>query len=229
MVKVIAIAFVAAAFSPATLAGAVDRQGFYRACQKSSAFPLSLFKAERRAGIERIFDYWEKTSYTDDRWLAYIIGTAYRESGGTMQPVREGLCNTDDCSIKAVTAHFGSKKISSNYAIPDANGHSYFGRGLVQITHKKKYQSVGRALGWGNELADHPELALDPEKATVILVEGMAQGMFTKCSLANMFTDKTSMPQDWIDARCIVNPHSKRAKITADHALAFHTCLVTEK
>lgn len=223
--SITSLAAVALAFSAYAYAGPVDRAAFYQACEMSRALPKGLFKGERRQGIERIFDYWETTKYTDDRWLAYILGTAYRESAGTMRPVREGLCDTHACSIRKVTAHFGAGNISNNYALPDENGNSYFGRGLVQITHKGKYRSVSRALGWNEDLVHHPEMALDPDKATIILVEGMAQGLFTNCSLPNKFSAATSLSDDWIKARCIVNPGSKNAKITADHGLAFYACL----
>ena len=43
-------------------------------------------------GCKAILDYWEKAwAKSDDRWLAYMLGTAYHESAHTMQPVRETL------------------------------------------------------------------------------------------------------------------------------------------
>ncbi|RUR71086.1 hypothetical protein EJP67_28930 [Variovorax guangxiensis] len=209
-------------FSTQTQAGNLDRTRFYAECERSKTLPKSLFKGDRRAGINRILDYWEKTGYTDQRWLAYILGTAYRESVGTMAPVREGLCKTDNCSIEAVGKHFRGKHISSDYSKPDAQGRSYFGRGLVQITHKRKYESVGKTLGWGDALVEKPELALDPDKSVVILVEGMAQGLFTGRSLADSFKGEKA---DWVGARKIVNPGSRRAEITAGHGKDFYACL----
>lgn len=219
--SVLGLAFFAC-FSVQTQAGSLDRTRFYAECERSKSLPKGLFKGERRAGIDRVLDYWEKTSYTDQRWLAYILGTAYRESVGTMAPVREGLCKTDQCSIAAVGKHFLGRHISSDYSMPDAQGRSYFGRGLVQITHKRKYESVGRALGWGDTLAEEPELALDPDKSVVILVEGMAQGLFTRRSLADFFSGEKA---EWTGARKIVNPGSRRAEITAGHAKDFYACL----
>ncbi|WP_020723013.1 glycoside hydrolase family 19 protein [Variovorax atrisoli] len=209
-------------FSTQAQAGNLDRTRFYAECEGSKTLPKSLFKGDRRAGIDRILNYWEKTGYTDQRWLAYILGTAYRESVGTMAPVREGLCKTDSCSIEAVGKHFRGKHISSDYSKPDAQGRSYFGRGLVQITHKRKYESVGKTLGWGDALVEKPELALDPDKSVVILVEGMAQGLFTGRSLADSFKGEKA---DWVGARKIVNPGSRRAEITAGHGKDFYECL----
>lgn len=211
-----------ACFAAQAQAASLDRARFYAECEKSRKLPRGLFKGDRRAGIDRVLDYWEKTSYTDQRWLAYILGTAYRESAGTMAPVREGLCKTDQCSIEAVGKHFLGKHISSDYSMPDAQGRSYFGRGLVQITHKRKYESVGRTLGWGDALVEKPELALDPDKSVVILIEGMAQGLFTGHSLAGSFKGEKA---DWVGARKIVNPGSRRAEITADHGRDFYACL----
>jgi hypothetical protein len=85
-------------------------------------------------GFNAILSYWESLALQDLRWLAYILATANHETGGLMQPVREGFCKTDEGSIKAVTDLYNKGIIAQNYAIPDPNGNSYFGRGLVQIT-----------------------------------------------------------------------------------------------
>ncbi len=51
-------------------------------------------------GLEAILDHWEKTSAAkDDRWLAYMLATAFHETARTMQPVRETLAPTDDKAI----------------------------------------------------------------------------------------------------------------------------------
>lgn len=207
-----------------------NRNDFYAKCAKH--FPSSTFKGESRKTFDGIFDYWETTQYTNKRWLAYIFATAYRESAGTMQPVREGLCNTDQCSIEAVTALLrkNNRPESENYAIP-VDGKSYYGRGLIQITHKRNYARVGHELGWGNDLVENPDLALNREKAIAILVEGTVRGMFSKDrktgewrKLSTYMNDKTT---DWVGARSIINPGSKRAHIPAEHAQRFYTCLIS--
>jgi hypothetical protein len=207
----------------------IDRETFYSACERK--FLPYAFKGESRKTFEGIFDYWESKQYKDKRWLAYILATAYRESGGTMQPVREGLCSTDQCSIDAVTTLLKKRNRpeSENYAIP-LNGRSYYGRGLVQITHKRNYARVGQALGWGNDLVSNPDLALDRDKAIVILVEGAVQGMFSKDpktgqwrKLSTYFNGQTT---DWVGARSIINPGSKRAHIPAEHAKSVYPCLM---
>jgi len=207
----------------------IDRDKFYSSCKKP--FPKTLFQGESRKTFDGIFDYWESTKYEDKRWLAYILATAYRESAGTMQPVREGLCDTDQCSIGAVTKllKMHNRPESENYAIPDKAGKSYYGRGLVQITHKRNYARVGQALGWGDALVTNPDLALDRDKAIVILVEGAVQGMFSKDRKTGewrkLSTYLNDQKTDWVGARSIINPGSKRAHIPAEHAQLFYSCL----
>lgn len=206
----------------------IDREAFYAACSKP--FPKYLFKGEPRKTFDGIFDYWESKNHKDKRWLAYILATAYRETAGTMLPVREGLCSTDKCSINAVTALLNkqNRPASENYAIP-VNGKSYYGRGFVQITHKRNYARVGQALGWGNELVDNPDLALAREKAIPILVEGAIQGMFSKDKKTGdwrkLSTYINDQKTDWVGARSIINPGSKRAHIPAEYAMQFYACL----
>lgn len=208
--------------------GKINRDAFYSQC--STSFPKYLFKGEPRKTFDGIFDYWESKRYEDKRWLAYILATAYRETAGKMLPVREGLCSTDQCSIDAVTALLkkNDRPESENYAKP-VNGKSYFGRGFVQITHERNYARVGRVLGWGDELVENPDLALDNEKAIPILVEGAVQGLFSKDKKTGKWrklsTYLNERKSDWVGSRNIINPGSRRAYIPAGYAKQFYACL----
>ncbi len=197
----------------------IDREKFFSTCK--TLMP-SVSSGDRAKAIEDIFDYWERRGYEDRRALAYVLGTALRETAGTLRPVREGLCKTDACSISVVTKLLAKRGSSGNYSAPDAYGRSYFGRGYVQLTHKKNYKKMGEALGWGNDLLENPSLALDHQKSIEILVEGMYHGHFTGRKLSDYFSQRT---EDWIGARKIVNPHSKRAEVTAKHGRDFYSCL----
>jgi hypothetical protein len=172
-------------------------------------------------GYTAIFDYWETSSLNDKRWLAYALATAYHETGTTMQAVREGFCDTDTCSVKAVTRLFEKGKIQRNYALAHPNGKSYFGRGLVQITHGYNYERMGAALGMGRKLYDHPELALDLYVAVQILFIGMRDGLFTGKKFGDYFNNTKT---DWLNARRMINGVDRAEKIAA-YARDFYACL----
>lgn len=129
--------------------GKVNRAKFFN--EFRARFGKSLSQSQVQ-GYDAIFDYWNKSNLTDNRWLAYVLATSFHETGEDMQPVREGFCDSDSGSINAVTDIFNRGIISENYAIPKANGNSYFGRGLVQITWDYNYQKLGEAIGLGSQL-----------------------------------------------------------------------------
>jgi predicted chitinase len=172
-------------------------------------------------GYDAMFDYWEASTMNDKRWLAYALATAYHETGKTMQAVREGFCNTDQCSVKAVTKLFNQGRIQRNYALPHQNGNSYFGRGLVQITHGYNYERMGAALGMGKNLYDNPSLALDLKIAVRILFVGMRDGLFTGKKFSDYFNNTKT---DWVNARRIINGVDKAEKIAA-YARDFYAAL----
>lgn len=172
-------------------------------------------------GYDAIFDHWDDLGLQDLRWLAYILATAYHETGGAIEPVREGGCKTDECSIQAVTELYEQGIISENYAIPAPNGKSYFGRGLVQLTWAANYKTLGDALGIGSQLYDNPSLALDLHMSVKIMFKGMIDGLFTPQKLAHFFNETGT---DWINARTIVNGMDK-AETIADYAKRFKNCL----
>lgn len=143
---------------------------------------------------------------TDDRHLAYILATAFHETGGKMQPVREGFAKTDAGARRAVAGR--------RYAV-EKNGHVYYGRGLPQLTWERNYIRMGTALGV--DMKNDPDLMLDPDLSARALVLGMTDGMFTTKRLSDYFGPDVDDP---VGARRIVNGTDK-ASLIAGHYRAF--------
>jgi predicted chitinase len=196
----------------------VDRAKFFKHYRSNLEDHLEQSQVQ---GYDAIFDYWESSTLNDPRWLAYALATAYHETGRKMQAVREGFCDSDQCSIKAVTRLFEQKRIARNYALPHPNGQGYFGRGLVQITHGNNYETLGRAIGLGMGLYDKPGLALQLEVAVKIMFVGMTQGLFTGKRFADYFNNTAT---SWTPARRIINGVDK-ADLIAGYAKKFFKCL----
>lgn len=154
-------------------------------------------------GLNLILDECAARGVVDRRCVAYVLATAYHETGRRMQPVRE----------------IGRGR-GRAYGAPDPRtGHVYDGRGYVQITWKANYQRLGARLGL--DLVADPDRALDPTIAAAILVLGMKEGLFTGHALSDVFrADKA----DWIGARRIVNGLDRAAEIAA-YARAFDAAL----
>lgn len=176
-------------------------------------------------GCKVLLRVWSR-HYGDQpaNWLAYCLATAFHETAHTMQPVREGLCKTDTGSIKAVTGLFRRGRIKRNYALPDEDtGHSYFGRGYVQLTHKDNYEKAGSRLKV--DLVNNPSLALNHETSARILFSGMIEGWFTGRALKRNINEKRC---SYVAARGCVNG-SDKAKLIAGYADAFEAALRAQK
>jgi predicted chitinase len=197
--------------------GKVNRAKFFSAFRTQFRDP----NKSQVQGYDAIFDYWDKSNLTDNRWLAYALATAFHETGEDLQPVREGFASSDQGSINEVTSLFNRGRIGENYALREANGQSYFGRGLVQITFGDNYKRLGQAIGIGNQLYDNPSLALNMDIAVKILFKGMVDGLYTTHSFRKyFFEDRT----DWVNARRIINGKDK-ADLIADYGQKFLRCL----
>lgn len=192
----------------------IDRKRF--ASEVATRFGKAL-KPTQQTGCNAIFDYWEKSTLNDTRWLAYALATAWHETGTRMEPVREGFASTDAGAIQAVTTLFKKGKIKRNYALPHPNGQSYFGRGLVQITHGNNYERLGKAIGLGMKLYDDPGLALQLDVSVAIMFVGMTDGLFTTKRFADYFNPTKT---DWTNARRIINGLD-RAAMVAGYAKKF--------
>ncbi len=156
-------------------------------------------------GLLAVLSAAETQGIIDDRHTAYILATAFHETGGKMEPVREGFARTDAGARRAVAGR--------RYARPDAEtGHVYYGRGLVQLTWKTNYRKVGEVLGL--PLVANPDLMLDPAVSAKALVKGMADGLFTGRALHDYFGATTDDP---VGARKIVNGTDKASLIAGYH------------
>ena len=143
--------------------------------------------------------------------IAYILATAWHETDKTMQPVRETLAKTDAQAVARLEKAWKAGKLPQ-VKIPywryDDTGRTWLGRGYVQLTHKDNYRRAAAMVGV--DLLGNPSLAMRPDIAAKILVEGCAVGLFTGKPLSNY------LPGDYVNARKIVNGLDHAFEIAAD-------------
>ncbi|WP_292229345.1 glycoside hydrolase family 19 protein [Brevundimonas sp.] len=157
-------------------------------------------------GVERLIAAWDEHGVDDDRQLAYLLATDFRETGGRMQPVRETFATSGAQAIRRLDAAYasGALKVSKPYWRD-----GWFGRGDVQVTHKQNYHRMSTALGL--DLIANPGLLLDPEISARSIVVGMRQGLFAPGhDLDRYFNATTEDPEG---ARRIVNGTDKASLI----------------
>lgn len=189
-----------------------------------TALPAPLqSKLARTTGHLAMIDRWNRDhADADPRWLAYMLATAFHETGGTCRPVRETGAASDAAAILILEHAFAAGRlpwVKTPYWRRDKAGKSWLGRGLVQITHRANYARLGQAIG--EDLISDPDRALDPEVALNILFTGMIAGLFTGKRLSDYFTPRRS---DWTGARAIINGRES-AETVAGYAKAFYAAL----
>ena len=184
----------------------INKESFYKKLRTSLFNGLTAKQVE---GMEAILNAWDKGKDQDVRNLAYMLATVYHETAKTMQPIEE--------FGKGKGRPYGFKiKLSrKTYTTPDK---LYFGRGFVQLTWYENYQMAGKKLKC--DLLNYPELALQLDIATEILLKGMYQGWFTGRKLSDYIGVKT----DFVGARRIINGTDK-ASLIASYANGFLTAL----
>jgi predicted chitinase len=186
-----------------------------------------LFKGRLAAGqvegLTAILDAWrERDGQGEAQPLAYVLATAFHETAATMQPVRETLASSDRSAIARLDEAFAAGRLGSvktPYWRPDAEGKSWLGRGLVQLTHRRNYEAMSAVTGI--DLVADPGRAMEMPVSVAILIEGMRRGSFTGRKLSDYFGQGRT---DWVGARKIINGND-RADLVARHARVFAEAL----
>ena len=139
------------------------------------------------------------------RQAAYMMATAKHETANTFAPIEE----------------YGKGK-GLPYGKPDRKtGLIYFGRGYVQLTWVKNYQTMGTVLGL--PLYTQPDLALRYDVAYKIMSYGMTHGTFTGVGLNRYINDQKT---DYVNARRVINSLDK-ADLIAGYATAIEQMLLS--
>lgn len=142
---------------------------------------------------------------------AYILATVHHETG----PVSSDLHWTPRREIWGPTAaqsrYEGREDLGNTYA---GDGKRYMGRGYVQITGRTNYNKASNIVG--QDLVANPDLALEPNIAAKIIVDGMTRGWFTGKKLSDF--------NSYVDMRRVVNGMD-RAETIAEYAKKFEQAL----
>jgi predicted chitinase len=101
----------------------------------------------------------------------------------------------------------------------DGANKSWYGRGLVQLTHETNYESLGTAIGV--DLTTDPDEALNLDTALKVMFVGMRDGLFTTAKLADFFNESTA---NWVRARKIING-LESADLVASYAKTYYAAI----
>lgn len=209
----------------------MSRSKFFDAIRPT--FPRGVLSSAQVAALEFLLD---KSAKLPRYQRAYVLATAFHETGGAIAPNVENLNYTSVARIRAVWPSrfptdasarafvrnpkaLGNKVYNGRMgnASGSNDGFTYRGRGQVHLTGRENYARAGRELGLN--LIGHPDLALDLEVSTSILVLGMQDGWFTGRKLSDYRIGQfTAM-------RAIVNGSDSATKIAA-LAASFEAALV---
>lgn len=158
----------------------MNRSAFYAALRQrgSGVFGTSL-SSKQVEGVEAILDEAERRG-TSLFHLAAILAEAYHETGGQMQPVKETVYasskdrNPSDATVIArLESAWKAGKLS--WVKTPYWREGWFGRGLIQLTHKANYDKFGVTK----------ETALDLKTSVRVMFDGMEKGLFTGRKLSD--------------------------------------------
>ena len=158
--------------------------------------------------------------------MAYVLATAYHETGARMVPVREGFAKTDRGARNAVARLYARGRISRNYAVEHKKtGQSYYGRGYVQLTHYDNYRKTGEALGI--DLVNDPDLMLVPVISADAIIWGMEHGSYRGKSLSTTLPSRVDpTAAQWRSARRVINGDMKKnGTLIGGYAQKFYKAL----
>lgn len=159
---------------------------------------------------------------------AYSLATAYLETAHTMQPVKEYGGTAYYTRMYDIQGARPAKARELGNLTP-GDGARYCGRGYPQMTGKTNYARANAALPQygihGVDLVANPDLAMRPDVAAAVMIDGMSKGWFTGKKLADYLPRSGGATRKaYSDARRIINGQD-RAGDVALYALNFQAAL----
>lgn len=166
----------------------------------------------------------------NDVYLSYMLATIRVESYDWNRvvffaPVSEKISYADaevDYGSGPTGRRANMARLNHNTEIGD--GYKYRGRGLSQITWKINYEKF--SAGLGIDFTGNPDLALDLEYATRIMLGGMRDGLFSTGNTLAAHLSPGS--KNYVSARKIING-TDRKDVFAFYAQKFEALLTRIK
>ena len=172
-----------------------------------------------KSNIEYIKQQCTLLDVTNPLQVAYVLATVKHETNNTFEPVVEAYWVRDKF-IKQSGKNEGLLRFD-NFCRSNFRYYPYYGRGLVQITWKRNYKKLSKALSEyykeDIDLVKKPELALNLKYSIFILVYGMKLGLFTGKNLDFYIKDHRS---NFYSARRIINGTDK-ASLISEYAMSY--------
>lgn len=162
--------------------------------------------------IEIILDTWRRLlPGADLRWIANSLAQIHHETGGRMTPVRETFADSDEVARARLERAWKQGRLP--WVKNPYWGDGWFGRGHIQLTHRRNYLRMGERIGV--DLVANPSLMLDSKISAEVAIIGMVEGLFTGRKLADYFNDTTDDP---LNARRIINgPDGTDQRVSSLH------------
>lgn len=157
------------------------------------------------AGIERVLAAAAGAPLAHQ---AYMLATAWHETNGTMEPVREAYW------------------LSESWRKAHLRYYPWYGRGDVQLTWETNYKRADAAcsavgLCKPGEILANPDKVMEPEISAFIMRKGMEGGWFTGVKLSAVLPSKgVATRVQYMNARTIINGRDK-ADLVEDYAQIF--------
>ncbi|MGX1096500.1 glycoside hydrolase family 19 protein [Amorphus sp. MBR-141] len=181
----------------------MDRKAFYDALRPT----LGALTQANVVGFELVLSEAERRR-TALNQLAYIIATAWWETGKTMQPVKEAYW------------------LSEAWRRKNLRYSPFYGRGFVQLTWEANYRKASDL--YGVDFVANPDLVMEPKHSVAILFDGMLDGWFTGKDLDDYIDDVDESDdedlREFVNARRIVNGTNRQTEI-GKLALVFERAL----
>lgn len=143
----------------------------------------------------------DKLTFNIPQW-SYAFATVFHETAATFLPLRE------------------APKLSEEWRKRNFRYFPFYGRGYVQLTWERNYALYSKKLGI--DLVGNPDLAMKPEYAWFILIDGFKNGVFTGKKISDYINDKK---KDYRNARRCING-TDRMDLIAKYALEFEKILL---
>lgn len=153
-------------------------------------------------------------------WAAYTMATAYHETAGTMQPIKEYGGEAYFRKMYDIEGDRPAKARELGNLSP-GDGVKYCGRGYVQLTGKANYAKAQAIVG--QPLVEQPDLAMRADVAALIMADGMKAGWFTGKSLRT-YIPAAPTREHFANARRVINGTDKADQI-AGYAMTFLAAL----